>query len=239
VVSIFVNPLQFGPNEDYQRYPRPLEKDLEVCEAKGAGIVFVPEVSEMYGVPPLTVVEVTRLDAHLCGAFRPGHFKGVATVVLKLFNIVSPDLAYFGEKDYQQLCIIQRMVEDLNHPVKIVPMPIFREPDGLAMSSRNAYLSPVERREATVLFRSLQAGRKLVEEGETRPEAVKNAGVSLVSAETDFRLEYFQIVDTREVQPVPEITGPVRIAAALWAGKTRLIDNVAAVPGGTRGVSGG
>src|SRR6185295_7591777 len=159
-VSIFVNPLQFGPNEDYLRYPRPLDKDLEVCKQHGADLVFVPEVDDIYVSPQRTFVEVERLGDRLCGAFRPGHFRGVTTVVAKLFNIVQPDKAYFGEKDFQQLCIIRRMAQDLNMPVAVVPVPIFREPDGLALSSRNIYLGPQERAAAPVLHRALEASRK-------------------------------------------------------------------------------
>src|SRR5436190_22030532 len=162
-VSIFVNPLQFGPNEDYLRYPRPIEKDLEVCERTGADLVFAPEVDDIYVTPQRTFVEVARLGDHLCGAFRPGHFRGVTTVVAKLFNILQPDRAYFGEKDFQQLCIIRRMVQDLNLPLTIVPVPILREADGLALSSRNVYLGPEERAAAPVLHRALDAARNMIE----------------------------------------------------------------------------
>jgi pantoate--beta-alanine ligase len=230
VVSIFVNPLQFGPDEDYLRYPRPIEKDLAVCSDYGVDLVFAPEVGDIYTVPQLTFAEVTRLDAHLCGPFRPGHFRGVATVVLKLFNITCPDRAYFGEKDYQQLCIIRRMVEDLNLAVTIVPMPIFREPDGLAMSSRNVYLQPGERASATVLIRALETARKSIQSGERKPDVVKEAAKHVFSTEGSVRPDYLEIVDTREVQPVSEITGAVRIAGAVWVGRTRLIDNVEASP---------
>jgi pantoate--beta-alanine ligase len=228
-VSIFVNPLQFGPNEDYLRYPRPLEKDLEVCERYGADVVFVPEVDDIYIYPQRTFVEVAGLEDHLCGAFRPGHFRGVTTVVAKLFNIVQPDRAYFGEKDFQQLCIIQRMVRDLNMPITVVPVPILREHDGLAMSSRNIYLGPEERAAAPVLHRTLQSSRGMIEAGERNPGAVKEAASRLLAAADLVRPEYFEIVDTVEVQPVSEIIGEVRIAAAIWIGKTRLIDNVAAL----------
>ena len=230
VVSIFVNPLQFGPGEDYLRYPRPIEKDLVICREKGTDLVFAPDVSDMFGSSQVTFVEVTGLDAYLCGAFRPGHFRGVATVVLKLFDIVQPGRAYFGEKDYQQLCIIQRMVQDLNLTVAIVPMPILREPDGLAMSSRNAYLQPAERASATVLYRALAAARERVQSGVRSAEAIKEAGRRVLSGDPSVRPEYFEIVDPRELQPVSEIAGPVRIAGAMWVGKTRLIDNVEAIP---------
>src|SRR5438094_4517672 len=156
VVSIFVNPLQFGPNEDYTRYPRELPRDLEICERNGADLVFAPSVEEMYPLPELTFVDVTRVSEHLCGAFRPGHFRGVATVVLKLLHIVQPDRAYFGEKDMQQLAVIRRMVQDLMVPVEIIGVPTVREADGLAISSRNQYLNPAERNAAPVLHRALQ-----------------------------------------------------------------------------------
>jgi pantoate--beta-alanine ligase len=228
-VSIFVNPLQFGPNEDYLRYPRPLEKDLEVCARTGADLVFTPEVDELYATPQRTFVEVARLGDYLCGAFRSGHFRGVTTVVAKLFNIIQPDRAYFGEKDFQQLSIIRRMVQDLNMPVAVVAVPILRESDGLALSSRNVYLGPEERAAAPVLHRALEASRLLIEAGERNPAAVKDAAAKILATEKLAKPEYFEIVDTVEVQPVSEIRGEVRIAGAVWIGKTRLIDNVAAV----------
>jgi pantoate--beta-alanine ligase len=228
VVSIFVNPLQFGPNEDYLRYPRPLEKDLEICEKSGADLVFVPQVEDLYTTPQEAFVEVSRLGEHLCGAFRPGHFRGVATVVAKLFNIVQPDRAYFGEKDFQQLCILRRMVSDLNFPITIVPVPVVREPDGLALSSRNVYLQANERAVAPGLYRALQSARRLIESGERNPTAVKGAARRELESESLIRVEYFEVVDVGELQPVETIAGEVRIAAAIWVGKTRLIDNVGA-----------
>src|SRR5437870_2472941 len=166
VVSIFVNPLQFGPTEDYTRYPRALQRDLEICERNGADLVFAPSVEEMYPLPELTFVDVTRVSEHLCGAFRPGHFRGVVTVVLKLLNIVQPDRAYFGEKDMQQLAVIRRMVRDLALPVHIAEVPTVREDDGLALSSRNEYLDPAGRRASVVLRRSLQKARDMAQGGE-------------------------------------------------------------------------
>jgi pantoate--beta-alanine ligase len=228
VVTIFVNPLQFGPSEDFQRYPRPIEKDSAICAEKGVDLIFAPEVSEMYAAPQLTFVEVTRVTDHLCGAFRPGHFRGVATVVLKLFNIVQADFAYFGEKDYQQLCVIRRMVEDFNLRIAIVPVPTFREPDGLAMSSRNIYLSAAERAAAPALFRALTLAREKIASGETDAAAIKAAAVKILSADPLIRVQYFEIVEPSEVQPVAVVSGPVRIAAAIFIGNTRLIDNVAA-----------
>jgi pantoate--beta-alanine ligase len=229
VVSIFVNPLQFGPSEDYQRYPRPIEKDAALCAENGVDLIFAPETNDMYASPQITFVEVTRITDHLCGAFRPGHFRGVATVVLKLFNIVQPDSAYFGEKDFQQLCVIRRMVDDFNLPLSIVSVPTFRESDGLAMSSRNVYLSPEERAAAPALYRALTVARERIASGETDAAAIKAAALKLLSAEPLVRVQYFEIVDPSEVQPVATIAGEVRIAAAIFIGKTRLIDNVAAL----------
>ena len=234
-VSIFVNPLQFGPTEDYQRYPRELEKDLEVCERVGADVVFAPALEDLYVSEQRTFVEVTHLADRLCGPYRPGHFRGVATVVAKLFNVIQPDRAYFGEKDYQQLCIIRKMVEDLNFPIEIVPVPIYRDVDGLALSSRNAYLDPEERAAAPALFRALTSAQKMIEDGEKDVRVVKEASAWILDAEPKIRAEYFQIVDPAELQPVTEIAGPVRIAGAVWIGKTRLIDNVAASPKGKPG----
>jgi len=228
VVSIFVNPLQFGPSEDYQRYPRPLEKDAELCTKNGVDLIFAPETGDMYAAPQITFVEVTRITDHLCGAFRPGHFRGVATVVLKLFNIVQPEFAYFGEKDYQQLCVIRRMVDDFNLHLTIVPVPTYRESDGLAMSSRNVYLSPAERTAAPALYRALTLARERIASGEKDAAIIKTAAMSILAAEPLIRVQYFEIVDPSEVQPVAIVTGPVRIAAAIFIGKTRLIDNVAA-----------
>ena len=228
VVTIFVNPLQFGPSEDFERYPRPIEKDAAICAEKGVNLIFAPEVSEMYASPQITFVEVTRITDHLCGAFRPGHFRGVATVVLKLFNIVQADFAYFGEKDYQQLCVIRRMVEDFNLRIVVVPVPTFREPDGLAMSSRNIYLSAAERAAAPALYRALTLAREYIASGATDVATIKAAAMKVLESETMIRVQYFEIVDPAEVQPVATVAGPVRIAAAIFIGKTRLIDNVAA-----------
>lgn len=222
VVSIFVNPLQFGPKEDYSRYPRPLEADLEVCGRNGVDLVFAPSVDEMYPLAQLAFTEVARVSEGLCGAFRPGHFRGVATVVLKLFNIVQPDRAYFGEKDMQQLAVIRRMVSDLNVPVEVVPVPTVREADGLAVSSRNQYLDVEQRRIAPVLFRALQEAERLIRSGEKDVAKIRESALRLL---TDVRVEYLEIVDPEDMQPVGIVTGPVRIAAAIWLGTTRLIDN--------------
>ncbi len=226
VVSIFVNPLQFGPNEDYARYPRTLEKDVEICRRQGTDVVFNPSPDEMYPLPPLTFAQVTRVSEHLCGKFRPGHFRGVATVVLKLFNIVRPDRAYFGEKDMQQLAVIRRMVADLNIPVEIAAVPTVREPDGLAISSRNQHLNSAERKAAPVLYRALEEAVKRIRSGERDASKVREAAIAILESEPLVRVEYLEIVDPTEMQPLATISDSVRIAAAVWIGGTRLIDNV-------------
>jgi len=226
VVSIFVNPLQFGPNEDYARYPRTLEKDVEICRRQGTDVVFNPSPDDMYPLPPLTFAQVTRVSEHLCGKFRPGHFRGVATVVLKLFNIVRPDRAYFGEKDIQQLAVIRRMVADLNIPVEIAAVPTVREPDGLAISSRNQHLNSAERKAAPVLYRALEEAVKRIRSGERDASKVREAAIAILESEPLVRVEYLEIVDPTEIQPLSTISDSVRIAAAVWIGGTRLIDNV-------------
>ncbi|HEX4997683.1 MAG TPA: pantoate--beta-alanine ligase [Terriglobia bacterium] len=226
LVTIFVNPLQFGPAEDFRRYPRTLERDLDVCEREGADWVFAPDAGEMYPVPALTFVDSPRVGAHLCGKFRPGHFQGVATVVAKLFNIARADRAYFGEKDFQQLAVIRRMVTDLNMPVEVVPVPTVREPDGLAISSRNVYLSPLERAAAPLLYQALEAARRAIEDGETRSAVVKAVALDILATSALIQVEYVEVVDPGEIQPMVEIVRPARIAAAIRIGATRLIDNV-------------
>jgi pantoate--beta-alanine ligase len=226
VVSIFVNPLQFGPTEDYGKYPRALPKDLEICKQSGADLVFAPAVEEMYPVPQLTFTEVTRVSEGLCGAFRPGHFRGVTTVVLKLFNIVQPDRAWFGEKDMQQLAVIRRMVADLNLPIDVVGVPTVRESDGLALSSRNQYLSPAERKSAPVLYRALQHAADLIRAGERNVSKIRESAIAMLNGEPLIHLEYLEIVDPAEMEPTSEVSRAVRIAAAIRIGTTRLIDNV-------------
>ena len=232
IVSIFVNPIQFDRADDYQQYARVLEQDLEFCGERGVDLAFAPEPDEMYPAPQKTFVEVAGVSQHLCGAFRPGHFRGVATVVMKLFSIVQPDAAYFGEKDAQQLAVIRRMVSDLNCPVRIVPVATVREPDGLALSSRNKRLAPEQRRVAPVIYRTLDAARRKIVEGCVDAAEVRKAGREMLLAEEQIRVEYFEVVDAEEMQPVERISGRVCVAAAAWLGETRLIDNVLSeVPG--------
>lgn len=226
VTSIFVNPIQFNQAADYDRYPRTLDADLAFCEARGVDYVFAPGEDEIYPAPLDTYVAVARLTDHLCGAFRPGHFRGVATVVTKLLLIALPDKAYFGEKDAQQLAVIERLVRDLNIPVEIVPVPIVREPDGLAVSSRNQHLTPHERRIATVLCQGLRAAGEAVAAGVRNAAGVTRAALAVIAAQPEVRVEYLEVVDAVELQPVETIEGPVRIAVAAWVGNTRLIDNI-------------
>ena len=231
VVSIFVNPLQFNPGEDFEDYPRDLRRDLRMCEAAGAGIVFAPELAEMYPRPVITTVSVGALAEVLCGAARPGHFDGVATVVAKFFSIVGECAAYFGEKDFQQLAVIRRMTADLTLPVRVVGCPIVREPDGLAMSSRNAYLSEAERRQAPVLRRALDIGAGLVESGETDPDVVVAAMGAVIATAPAARLDYAAAVSAGTLRPEAPLSGDVRLLVAVRFGRARLIDNVGCVAG--------
>jgi pantoate--beta-alanine ligase len=224
VVSIFVNPIQFNQSSDFDQYPRTLETDLEFCEARGADFVFAPAADEIYPHPLNTFVDVDRLTDGLCGARRPGHFRGVTTVVSKLINIVQPNRAYFGEKDAQQLAVIQRMVRDLDVPVQVVPCPTVREDDGLAMSSRNKHLTPEQREQAPVLYRALQAAAKAAGTGQAGDAL--DAARAVLAEVPAIEVEYLEVVDAAEMQPVETITAPVRIALAAWAGETRLIDNI-------------
>jgi len=227
VVSIFVNPLQFGPGEDYQRYPRDLERDAAMAREEGVDLLFYPSVQEMYpDGQTLTWVDVERLNQGLCGDRRPGHFRGVATVVAKLLNIVQPDVAVFGEKDYQQSLVIRRMVRDLNFPVEIVVAPTVREGDGLALSSRNTYLAPEERRAATVLYRALNHARELVAQGERDPRSLERAITELFAGEPLARADYVAVVDADDLTPLADLRGrKVLVALAVFVGQTRLIDN--------------
>lgn len=225
VVSIFVNPTQFGPNEDLSTYPRDIHRDKELCQKTGADIVFNPEASEMYFNNASTYVDVENLTEGLCGAKRPGHFRGVCTIVSKLFNIVNPDRAYFGEKDAQQLAVIRRMVRDLNFDIEIIGCPIIREEDGLAKSSRNAYLSPEERSAATILNKSLMKSKELLENGEMNTEVIKSKIKSEIDGERLAKIDYIEIVDKYSLETVSSIKNSILIVIAVFIGNTRLIDN--------------
>ena len=228
VVSIFVNPIQFDNKEDYERYGRTLEADIALAAECGVDVVFAPRAEEMYPAGENTFVEVPDVSQGLCGAFRPGHFRGVATVVTKLFNIVQPAAAYFGEKDAQQLAVIRRMAAGLNMPVAIVGVATVRAPDGLALSSRNERLTREERMSAPLLFQALEAARRAVESGSGDVAEIRTAGLETLKKEPRFRVEYFEIVDAETMQPVGAVAGRMCIAAAVWLGSVRLIDNVAA-----------
>ena len=225
VVSIFVNPMQFGPNEDLASYPRDLEHDAKVCEAHGVDLIFHPTPEEMYGDNFYSYVDMNVLTEELCGLSRPVHFRGVCTVVAKSFNIVTPDKAYFGQKDAQQLAVIKRMVKDLNMPLTIVGCPIIREEDGLAKSSRNTYLSPEERKAALVLSRSIFLGKKMVEQGEQNCQKIKDAMTAEIEKEPLAKIDYVKIVDLSTMQQVETTEHGVLAAIAVYIGKTRLIDN--------------
>lgn len=225
VVSVFVNPMQFGPNEDLESYPRDFEKDSALCESVGVDLIFHPEPEEMYADGFCSYVDMNGLTTELCGKSRPIHFRGVQTVVLKLFNIVKPDRAYFGQKDAQQLAVIKRMVKDLNVDTEIVGCPIVREADGLAKSSRNTYLNPDERKAALILSRSLKLGRELIENGETDSKAVIKAITDSINTEPLAKIDYVDVVDFDTITPVDKIGKSVLVAIAVYIGKTRLIDN--------------
>ncbi len=226
VVSIFVNPTQFGPGEDFEKYPRPLDQDLAMCEQHGADAAFAPSRTEMYPRDNLTWVTVEKVSEPLCGRFRPGHFRGVATVCAKLFNIVGADLAFFGQKDAQQVAVIQRMVADLNLPLEIVVCPTVREPDGLAMSSRNQYLSPQERKEATVIYRSLQRSAELIRAGEVDAARIADEMRRVLRQVPVLRVEYASLVDAVSLEDLQQVKGRVLVAVAARLGLTRLIDNI-------------
>lgn len=226
VVSVFVNPLQFGPREDFARYPRDLPRDARLAASEGTDVVFAPEASEMYPKGFCTSVEVEGLSRRLEGAMRPGHFRGVATAVATLFHTVQPTRAYFGQKDYQQAVIIRRMVKDLRLPVRIRVLPTIREPDGLAMSSRNAYLSRVERRQAAVLFRALGSGEDAIHDGERDPKRLRRRISGLMRLQPHVRVQEIAIVDADTLEPVKALTGRVAILVAARVGRMRLIDNL-------------
>ena len=225
VVSVFVNPIQFGPTEDLEAYPRDINRDMKAVEEVGGDLIFNPEPAEMYPGHFTSFIDTTETTELLCGAVRPIHFRGVCTVVGKLFNIVLPDNAYFGQKDAQQLATIRRFVRDLNFPVEIVACPIVREEDGLAKSSRNTYLSPVERQAALILSQSLKKGKALIEQGEKSAEKVKEVITESLKTEPLARIDYVEVVDFENIQRVETIEGETLVAIAVYIGKTRLIDN--------------
>ena len=225
VVSVFVNPIQFAPNEDLETYPRDLEADCALCESTGAAMVFHPEPEEMYGDDFTTFVDMTGVTKELCGKSRPTHFRGVCTVVNKLFNIAMPDRAYFGQKDAQQLAVIRRMVRNLNMNLEVVGCPIIREADGLAKSSRNTYLSAEERKAALVLSKAVFTGEKMIKDGERDGEKVLAAMRELIEAEPLAKIDYVEMVKWDSIEIHHEIDGPVLVAIAVYIGKTRLIDN--------------
>ena len=223
IVSIFVNPTQFGENEDLNSYPRDINRDKSLCEAHKADIIFAPAPDEMYH-DRKAFVNIVELSDTLCGISRPIHFKGVCTVITKLFNIIQPTNAYFGEKDAQQLAIIRKMVFDLNFPVNIIGVPIVRESDGLAKSSRNTYLSSEERKAATILYKAIQEGKECINRGASA-DSIINAMTNIVNTEPLAKIDYISVVDANTMQPVHEITSPVLVAMAVYIGSTRLIDN--------------
>lgn len=226
VVSIFVNPTQFGPQEDLDRYPRDLEKDRNSCSQAGVDAIFMPTAKEMYPERFHTWVQVDTITETLCGASRPGHFRGVATVVSKLFNIIQPDRAYFGLKDFQQAVVIKQMVRDLNMPLEIVTVATVREADGLATSSRNKYLTAKQRARAPVLYNTLKLGQRLIEAGEHNADVVHEAMVKEIESQPDTRIDYISVCNPETLAPVDKIENRVLLAMAVWLGNTRLIDNI-------------
>ena len=226
VVSIFVNPTQFGPHEDFDRYPRDVERDLRMLQDEGADAVFMPPTSEIYPQGYVTYVRLKGLTDCLCGRSRPGHFDGVATVVTKLFNIVCPDKAFFGQKDGQQVLVIRKMVEDLNMEPEIVTVPTVREPDGVAMSSRNVYLSKEERKAAPVLYRGLMAAEVAFKNGERNPQKLCKIVTDMIAGEPLARVDYVEIRSIPNLEPIEMIDGPALLAVAVYFAKVRLIDNV-------------
>jgi pantoate--beta-alanine ligase len=231
--SVFVNPAQFGPNEDFAKYPRNFDSDCKLLEAEGVNLLFAPSVEEMYPEGSRTFVHVEKLSEGLCGAFRPGHFRGVTTVVSKLFNIVEPDLAFFGQKDAAQVSIVRRMVRDLDFDVEIIVGPTIRERDGLAMSSRNAYLSPAERKQATVLYRALMRVQTLTDSGERSAAKLIAAARDVLAEEPAVQVEYVEAVNNDTLDPVIDVSSGALVAVAARLGGTRLIDNIVLTGVGT------
>jgi pantoate--beta-alanine ligase len=226
VVSIFVNPTQFGPSEDFDKYPRPYEDDLQVCREQGVDLVFAPDTNQIYPAKNITWVSVEKLTEGLCGENRPGHFRGVTTVCAKLFNIVQPDVAFFGQKDAQQTVVIKRMVADLNIPLKIQVCPTVREEDGLAVSSRNKYLNKIERKDAPLLYKSLQKAKQLIGIGVTDPEQIITKMKKILAESSLLETEYIEIIDPETLEPLNPVKGPALVALAVRFGQARLIDNI-------------
>ena len=226
VVSIFVNPVQFGPGEDFEKYPRPLKADLEICRKTSVDVVFTPTTKQMYPQENLTWVNVEKLTEQLCGRFRQGHFSGVTTVCAKLFNIVAPDIAFFGQKDTQQAIVVKRMVTDLNMPLKIVVCPTVRQADGLAVSSRNQYLTRQQKKNAPLIYKSLQKCQRLIEDGVADSKTIINQMRKILQQAPSIKIEYISIVDADTLQELKKITGKVLTAVAVKIGPTRLIDNI-------------
>lgn len=232
VVSIFVNPTQFGVGEDFDEYPRSMEKDTAACLREGVDVIFAPTAEGMYPSPYLTYVNVEKITERLCGKSRPGHFRGVGTVVTKLFNIVAPDKAFFGQKDAQQLVVIRQMVRDLNMRIEVIPVPIVREPDGVAMSSRNKYLSPQERQSAKCLYRALVHAKELISEGERDSARIVDAMRRIIGSEPLAQVDYIDISDADSLEERSKVAGNVLIALAVKFGSARLIDNMIVTVGG-------
>ncbi len=226
IVSIFVNPTQFGADEDFERYPRPFDDDLKICKEHGVDVVFAPTPEQMYPEKNLTWVNVTKLTEPLCGQFRPGHFRGVTTVCMKLFNIIMPDIAFFGQKDAQQVIVIKRMVADLNMPLEIVHCPTVRQDDGLAVSSRNQYLSPQQKKDATLIYKSLQKCREMVESGITDTGELLTQMRKIIRLIPSAKIEYVSIVNAETLENIDRISGKILAAVAIKVGSTRLIDNI-------------
>jgi pantoate--beta-alanine ligase len=226
VVSIFVNPTQFGPNEDFTKYPRPIEADLNICRKAGVDVIFAPTPHEIYPAENFTWVNVEKLSEPLCGKFRPGHFRGVATVCAKLFNIVLPDVAYFGQKDAQQAIVIKRMVADLNMPLKIVVCPTVREKTGLAMSSRNQYLTPQQKKDAAYIYKSLQKCRQMIKQGGRDTKKIIAEMRKVLKQIPSVEIQYVSIVDAETLQNIDKVADKILVAVAVKVGSTRLIDNI-------------
>ncbi len=226
VVSIFVNPTQFGPGEDFEKYPRPIEADLKICEEHGVDLVFNPTPKEMYPAENITWVNVEKLTEPLCGRFRPGHFRGVTTVCAKLFNIVQPDIAYFGQKDAQQAIVIKRMVADLNMPLEIVICPTVREANGLAISSRNQYLSDQQKKDACLIYKSLQKCQKMIDSGTKDTKKIISQMQKILQQAPSIKIEYISVVNADTLRSIDQISGQVLAAVAAKIGSTRLIDNI-------------